>query len=86
MRLGHRHRDFIEADLRVPFRRQAHTLHQRHRLIDRKPLPLAVVRNLRQVLVHQFDAATVEKLSITCDGHEYCPTAVIRYADDCVAL
>ena len=53
----------------MPFRRHPHALHQRDRLIDRKRLPFAVVGNLRQVVVDEFDAAAVEELAVGGDRH-----------------
>src|SRR6267378_1334149 len=50
--------------------------------MERKRLPFAVVRNLRQILVHQFDAPTVEERPVARDRHQHRPTAVIRYPDD----
>ncbi len=82
----HRHHDGFQVELRVPFRRHPHTLHQCHCLIKGKPLPFAVVGNLRKVLVHQFDAATVEERSVARNRHQHSLTAVIRYPDDPVVL
>jgi hypothetical protein len=41
-------------------RRGPHSLYQRNRLVEWKPLRFAVMRNLRQALVYQLGAATVE--------------------------
>src|ERR1700729_289725 len=82
---GQRGRDGAQGELRVPFRRRPDALHQRHCLIERKPLAFAVVRNARQILVHQFDPATVEERPVVRGRHQYRPTAVIRYPDDPVS-
>jgi hypothetical protein len=82
MRPGQGLLDGVEADLRVPFHRQLHALHERNCFIERKHLAFAVVRNLGQVAVHQFNAATVKERPVARDRDEHRPAAVVRYADD----
>jgi hypothetical protein len=64
-----------------------HTFRDRHRketgvLRRAGALAFAVVRELRQTLIHEFNAAAIEKFPTAGCSHQCRPSALIRYSYD----
>jgi hypothetical protein len=67
-------------------RRNAHPLDEVHGSVDREQPAFMVMGESRQGIVHELDTTAVEERPIARHGHQYCPTAVIRYPDDAAIL
>ena len=65
----------------MPLRRCAHFFDQGYGLIGWEQLAFMMVRECRQIVIHELDAAAVEQRSVARDGHQHRPTAMIRYSN-----
>jgi hypothetical protein len=69
-RRGHAPGERLQARARAGVGRAPHARDERDRLVDRKPLAVVVVRELRQAVLDEVDAPPVDQRSVARDGDQ----------------